>query len=450
MFNVIIATDSKHGIGNNNRLPWHCPEELSIFNLKTKGSVLIMGRKTAQTLPVLKGRLIYCLSKSLKNGIIPNNNPTIFRTFEESINAAKKTGKTIFICGGAEIYKHVFENYKHQIDTVHMSVMKDSFECDTFFKVNLNGFVTTYSHNFEEFVHKEYKPSNNGEQQYLNLLKEILNTGDKRIGRNGLTYSMFGKHLKFDMRNGFPLLTTKKMFTRGIIEELLFFIRGDTDSTILEEKKINIWKGNTSKEFLESRKLDYPEGVMGPMYGYQWRYFNTPYVINNGKPSTKDRKGVDQFQNIINLLKTNPTSRRILMTTYNPSQVEEGVLYPCHSIIIQFYVQDSNLDIFCYNRSQDTVLGTPFNIASTALLMMIVAKLTNLTPRYFNLSMGDAHIYEQHTETIKDQIGRVPYKFPTMILPDINILQNIETLKSSDFKLLNYKHHPAIKVKMIA
>jgi dihydrofolate reductase/thymidylate synthase len=450
MFNVILATDSKNGIGNNGRLPWHCTEELAMFNLKTLGSVLIMGRKTAQTLPTLKGRIVYCLSKSLKNVRISNNNPTIFRNFEDSITAAKKTGKTIFICGGAELYKHVFENYKNQIDTVHMSIMKDSFECDTFFKANLNGFVTTYTRTFDEFVHHEYKPSNNGEQQYLDLLKEILNSGEKRIGRNGLTYSMFGKHLKFDMRNGFPLLTTKKMFTRGIIEELLFFIRGDTDTTILEEKNINIWKGNTSKEFLEARNLNYSQGVMGPMYGYQWRYFNAPYVIYKGKPAVKHTKGVDQLQNVINLLKTDPTSRRILMTTYNPSQAEEGVLYPCHSIIIQFYVQDSNLDIFCYNRSQDTVLGTPFNIASTALLLMIVAKLTNLTPRYFNLSMGDAHIYEQHTDAIKDQIGRIPYKFPTMILPDIKILENIKTLKASDFKLSNYKHHSAVKVKMVA
>lgn len=291
-------------------------------------------------------------------------------------------------------------------------------------------------------VHEQYIKTELGEMQYLNLMSDILKNGDNRIGRNGVTMSMFGKHMKFDLRNGFPLLTTKKMFFRGIVEELLFFLRGDTDSKILEEKKINIWKGNTSKEFLEDRGLNYEPGIMGPMYGYQWRRFGATY-------GTVD-KGIDQLANVINLIKNDPGSRRIIMTDYNPSQAEEGVLYPCHSIIIQFYVQNNFLDMFCYNRSQDVLLGVPFNIASSALLQIIIANITGLTPRFFNLSMGDSHIYDSHISAVREQICRVPYVFPQLELHKLNDISDIEKLKYNDFILSGYIYHPSIKAEMIA
>lgn len=304
---------------------------------------------------------------------------------------------------------------------------------------------------FPEITLILYEKCEKGERQYINLLEDILENGDKRKGRNGVTYSLFCKHLKFDLRNGFPLITTKKMFIRGIIEELLFFLRGDTDTTILDEKKINIWKGNTNSDFLSQKGLPYAPGVMGPMYGYQWRHFGMKYEVDSkGVPIDKNG-GVDQLANVINLLKTDPTSRRILLTDYNPAQAEEGVLYPCHSIVIQFYVIDGFLDIFCYNRSQDTLLGVPFNIASTALLHMIVAKLSDLTPRYFNLSMGDAHIYDVHKDAVKEQISRVPYRPPKMkINKELKTLDDIKELKFEDFELVEYMSHPSIKAMMVA
>jgi thymidylate synthase len=266
------------------------------------------------------------------------------------------------------------------------------------------------------------------------------------------------------------------MFLKGIIEELLFFIRGDTNSKILEEKGINIWKGNTNREFLDVNGFkDRKEGEMGPMYGSIWRSFNSlssekektylqdsKHVNFHYKSYNKDNMSyntgevesinfdIDQLKFIINEIKTNPTSRRILMTSFNPAQVNEGVLWPCHSIVLQFYVQDGFLDMFCYNRSSDIFLGNPFNIASSSLFLIIIGKLTNLTPRYFNLSLGDAHIYETHIESITEQIKRMPYKFPRIQLPEFSTLEEVEKLTYKDFKLMDYQSYESIKVEMIA
>ena len=266
------------------------------------------------------------------------------------------------------------------------------------------------------------------------------------------------------------------MFLKGIIEELHFFIRGDTNSKILEEKGINIWKGNTNREFLDANGFkDRKEGEMGPMYGSIWRHFN--YLSNekekydlqnskrvefNYKSYNKDNMSyttdkiksiefdIDQLKFVINEIKTNPTSRRILMTSFNPSQVNEGVLYPCHSITLQFYVQDGFLDMFCYNRSQDLFHGVPFNIASSSLFLMIIAKLTNLIPRYINISMGDVHIYETHIEAINEQIKRMPYIFPKIQLPEFNTLEEVEKLNYKDFTLIEYQSYQSIKAEMVA
>jgi dihydrofolate reductase/thymidylate synthase len=287
------------------------------------------------------------------------------------------------------------------------------------------------------------------EEQYLKLLNKILLNGDYRNTRNSETYSLFCEHLKLDLREGFPLLTTKKMFIRGIIEELLFFLRGETDSKILEDKNVNIWKGNTSRYFLDSLNMNNrKEGLMGPMYGYQWRFFNAKYNEENGKNL---ENGIDQLENVINLINNDPYSRRILLTSYNPCQSDKGVLYPCHSVICQFYCDsNNNLDMFCYNRSQDIFHGVPFNIASSSLLLMIIANITNRNPRYLNISMGDVHIYKSHLDSVKIQLERIPYKLPKLLInKKIENLNDIENLNFNDFELIDYISHPAIKVDMV-
>ena len=483
MINIILAVDNKNGIGYNKNLPWNIPEELKIFKEKTLDSILIVGRKTLETLPKLKDRMIYCISKRIdvtcKNEII-----YVFQDIENAILQAKNlsriSGKKIFVIGGNEIYNYFFKNYKTEI-TVHISFINETYTCDTFFdKNNLKDFYITKKDDYEKFTHYEMIYQKYGERQYLDLIKDLIKNGERRKTRNAETFSDFCKHLKFDLRDGFPLLTTKKMFLKGIIEELLFFIRGDTQSKILEEKGINIWKGNTNREFLDTNGFtDRKEGEMGPIYGSAWRHFNaiydvkTIYMKENTIPIDEWsvnkymhnfytlclEKGynpelpdfnIDQLKFVINEIKTNPTSRRILMTSFNPAQVHQGVLWPCHSITIQFYVQDEYLDMFCYNRSSDCFHGIPFNIPSSALLLMIISKITNLTPRYLNLTLGDAHIYSSHIEVVEKQIERMPYFFPKIQLPEFTTLEQVEKLTFTDFKINNYNYHPTIKADMVA
>ena len=287
------------------------------------------------------------------------------------------------------------------------------------------------------------------EKQYLSLLNDVYKNGNEKVGRNGMTKSMFGKTLTFDLTEGYPLLTTKKMFFRGIVEELLFFIRGQTDTNILEEKKINIWKGNTNREFLDLiGKNKRRKGIMGPMYGYQWRNYNSEY--DEEKACSKN-DGIDQLKNVIENIRNDPHSRRILLTDFNPLQVHEGVLFPCHSIIIQFYVHDGNLDMFCYNRSSDLFHGLPFNIASSSLFHILIAKITGLKARQFTLSLGDSHIYESHNEVVEKQLLREPLKCPKLeIMKDVKSIEDIEKLEFNDFKLVDYNSHGTLKVAMVS
>jgi dihydrofolate reductase/thymidylate synthase len=453
MTELIIAIDKNNGIGLNNKLPWNCKQELQIFKQKTTNNVLIVGRKTFNSLPKLNNRKIYCLTRDLESTTNSKNNDVTF--IDNFCKIPYIKDKTIFIAGGKQIYEHSL-SIPYYIKKVHLSVMKKSYNCDCFFnKELLDNFVILEKQTFEEFTHYILEPTTScfGERQYLNLLKNIVFNGNTRQTRNGTTLSKFNNHVTFDLSNRvLPMLTTKRMFLRGIVEELLFFIRGDTDTKKLMNKDVNIWKLNTTREFLDSQNLNYDTGVMGPMYGYQWRHFGHPYITDQqGNPiKVNDSDGVDQIKDVINLIKNDPMSRRILLTTYNPTQSREGVLYPCHSVIIQFYVEGESLDMFCYNRSQDTFLGTPFNITSSSLLLIMIAQITNKKPRFFNLSMGDTHIYDIHIEHAKKQLARIPYKFPTITINNLQTLQDIDNLSYQDFVVENYKYHPGIKTQMVA
>ena len=452
MFDIIAACTTDYGIGFLGKIPWNIPEELKIFKSKTQNSILIMGRKTVETLPKLENRIVICLSQNSNIINNDNNNSIICKSIEDVLKLCKERfpEKKIFIAGGEQIYKLVFEKYFHLINMIHFSIVKETYICDTFFPKDENNlFCALITINNEEFTHYTMYKYEYCETMYLKLLSKVLISGDIRNTRNGETKSIFGENLKFNLLYGFPLLTSKKMFFRGIVEELLFFIKGETDSKILENKNINIWKGNTKRDFLDTNGFEErKEGIMGPLYGYQWRYFNADYDEKNAKPL---EKGIDQLKEVIELIKNNPTSRRILLTSYNPEQSKKGVLYPCHSIIIQFYVHENYLDMFCYNRSQDLFLGVPFNIASSALLLILIAKITDLTPRFLNISMGDVHIYKQHYELAKCQIIRKCYQFPELkINKNITSLEDVEKLNFEDFILENYSFEPPFKTEMVA
>jgi thymidylate synthase len=300
----------------------------------------------------------------------------------------------------------------------------------------------------------------NQEFEYLTLLNTVLTTGEKHTSRNAETLSIFNANLHFDLSRGFPLMTHKKMFFRGVVEELLFFIRGDTDTKILEDKGIYIWKGNTDREFLNKMGFDYKEGLMGPNYGYNWRSFGSMY---NPKDGTPLHPGVDQLKNVIDTIRKDPHSRRILLTSYDPMTVSQCVLYPCHTVIAQFHVErgDSDnhqclckkdkLNMFCYIRSSDLFLGLPFNIASSALLLSFIASITDKIPGKLHITLGDAHIYTAHIDAVKTAISRAGelFDFPIIDIPKLDSIEQLENLKFSDINLYGYKSHDTITAPML-
>jgi thymidylate synthase len=298
---------------------------------------------------------------------------------------------------------------------------------------------------------------NQEEIAYLDILRDLITKGNERQTRNSITKSLFSRNLTFDLKNSFPLLTTKKMFFRGIFEELMFFIRGNTNTKILEDKGVKIWKDNTTRTFLDNVGLNhYQEGDMGPMYGYQLRFFNANYKDCNDNYLNK---GVDQLKYVIDTILKDPFSRRIIMTTFNPAQVNEGCLFPCHSLMIQFYIREEN-DIYYlsqqnYIRSNDIFLGNPYNIASFALMSYLlchhlnyITKSNKYKPDMLYITLGDYHLYKDHYEAAQEQINRTPYPFPQLNIKKYH--DNIEDYEYEDIEMINYMSHPAIKTQMIA
>ncbi len=293
---------------------------------------------------------------------------------------------------------------------------------------------------------------NHEEQQYLNLIKNILENGTWEEGRNGKTKSIFGNMMRFSLKDGkIPILTTKKTAWKTCLKELLWFIRGDTDNKLLQEQGVHIWDGNTTREFLDSRGLtDYREGLIGPGYGFQWRHFGGDYDSSAAGVKEDGKPGVDQLQQIIDALKdpAQRTSRRLIMTAWNPQQLDQMALPPCH-ILCQFNVHDGNkLSCSMYQRSNDFFLGIPFNIASYSMLTHLLAKHCGLEAYEFVHFMGNCHIYENAVDACKLQITRQPFPFPTISIKEVR--ENINEYEINDFILENYQSHEAIKVAMVA
>ena len=287
------------------------------------------------------------------------------------------------------------------------------------------------------------------ENQYLALLTSILNNGVEKEDRTGIgTLGIFGAQLRFSLKDKtLPLLTTKKMFLRGIVEELLFFIRGDTDTKKLEDKGVNIWNGNTSRDFLNKRGLKHlPQGSLGKGYGFQWRNFGGTEQPYNYKDYFKD--GIDQLANALDLIKNEPNSRKIIVSAWNPQQLKDMALEPCH-MMFQFQVDNGKLNLLWYQRSVDTFLGLPFNIASYAILNILFAKAAQLEPGELIFSGGDTHIYKNHVSQSLEQAKRAPYQFPKLdINLPINSIEDMEKLSFDNFIIKDYQCHSSIKAEM--
>ena len=286
------------------------------------------------------------------------------------------------------------------------------------------------------------------EQQYLDLIKNILDNGTWEEGRNGRTKSVFGSSMRFDLTNGkIPILTTKKTAWKTCLKELLWFIRGETDNKLLQDQGVHIWDGNTTREFLDSRGLNYREGLIGPGYGFQWRHFNAPYDQETGGPS---EKGIDQLQQIIDALKdpAQRTSRRMVMTAWNPLQIDKMALPPCH-ILCQFNVHDGNkLSCALFQRSCDVALGASFNIASYSFLTHLLAKHCGLVAHEFVYFIGNCHLYEDHVEPMHAVLDKVPFIFPTVLIKEAR--ENIGDYMVDDFIIDGYQSHEVVKMKMVA
>ena len=285
------------------------------------------------------------------------------------------------------------------------------------------------------------------ENQYLNLINDILDTNSEFNGRNGKTLSVFGSAMHFNLENNIvPFLTTKKLAWKTCLKELLWFISGNTSNKVLNEQNVHIWDGNSSREFLDSRNLfDREENDLGPIYGFQWRHFNAEYE----KSDTNYRgKGIDQLNDIIMQLRDpeKRNSRRLVMSAWNPCQLDEMALPPCH-ILCQFNVTDNNkLSCSLYQRSGDVGLGVPFNIASYAMLTHLIAHHTNMVAYEFIYYLGNAHIYDDHIEGLKSQLMREPKRFPELTINKKH--ENIEEYKVDDFKIINYEYYENIKLEM--
>ncbi len=496
--NFIVAVDNKFGIGKNNTIPWFIKEELKYFKNLTKDNVVIMGSKTFFSIPVefrpLKNRLNIVLTnnKDLLNNkhkienliftnLKPSNNILKFQERPNEIQNNKLkfiftiirnnsifNKKDVFIIGGQKIYEMFLELFNNEIyypelqfNKIYLTFIEKDYKCDTFFpKLTENFKLIKYSeksYSEEEDVHfryleyqKDIISLNGDENKYIKIASKILNNGRLRNDRTGVgIYSIFGTQTSFDISKYIPILTTKRVPFKTCVHELLWFLNGDTNNKNLQDKKVNIWNGNSSREYLDKIGLDnLEENDCGACYGFQWRHFGAEYVDCNTDYSGK---GFDQVQYVLNLLKTDPFSRRIFLSAWNSADLLKTCLPPCH-VSIQFYVEEIEnikyLSGHMYQRSADWFLGEPFNILSYSILIYLFAEICDMKPKELIISTGDTHIYSNHIEQMKEQIYRVPITKPKLwINPNIKN-KDLKDISIDDFDLIGYFSHPTIKGKM--
>ena len=493
MLSLIVAHDNKYGIGKNNQLPWKLSQELQYFkHLTTRHpsrttpselylNAVIMGRKTWDSIPTkfrpLPNRLNVVLTKNRSLLESQYNNLTYFTdTLDEGIEYVqdyivkilnKKVGE-IFIIGGASIYREAWK--RNDLVNLYLTHIYEDFECDTFLtsreefpKLVENYNLSTVSEfnqekdiyfRYYKYQRKDYdleSPTiyhNLEEQQYLDLLYKVGLYGIKRDDRTGVgTISTFGEVQKFNLRDTFPILTTKRMYFKAIFEELMLYLRGQTDNKILQEKNIHIWDGNTSREFLDKRGLyDYEEGDMGETYGFNFRHFGGTYRGCQNQDTSPN--GFDQLKNVLDLIANNPTSRRMIISLWNPYTEHKAALPSC-LCWYQFYVNiyDKTLSLLINIRSSDFFLANNWNVCTGALLVHLICNLEhiNLTPGDLTVISGDTHIYLNHLEQVKLNLERKPKPFPKLVVKG---KKNIEDYQYEDVKLLGYQPYPNIKAEM--
>jgi len=505
---VVAATVPDFGIGFKGSIPWRVPEDMKFFKEttsstedETKRNAVIMGRKTWESIPAkyrpLPQRLNIVLTRNthseLAKGLQSMDSVLVSSSLEHAMECLSwpphSDGvESVFVIGGAEIYNLCLTKHRDAIGSVFLTNIHAEAQCDRFLELNLADFDAVHLSDKKQCAtdesvsyqmvkltpkqpadkeneqstanevnteavaavdaaedEKEAAGGDHEENQYLDLIRRILADGVQRADRTGTgTLSLFGAQMRYSLKDGvFPMLTTKRVFWRGVAEELLWFIKGSTSAKELQDKRIRIWDGNSTREFLDKRGLTHhEEGDLGPVYGFQWRHFGAAYKTMH---DNYDGLGVDQLMNCIEQIRNNPTSRRIVMTAWNPSDLEKMALPPCH-MFVQFYVARGALSCQMYQRSADMGLGVPFNIASYALLTRLVAQVCGLEAGEFVHVIGDAHVYLNHVEPLREQLKRTPRKFPVLKINPNKM--DIDSFEYKDFKVVGYEPHKTIKMKM--
>jgi len=458
----VSAVCKGRGIGKNGQLPWRIPKDLKWFKDLTKGHIVIMGRKTYDSLPQKPLPDRYNIILTQNSELLKNKHGFDNVYFTNSHNVLNELAdlrqaygfSTAFVIGGRQIY----ELFMNLFQEMYITYIDASFEFDTKFPHFEHFKLDSYISDMEEeqkirvsFLKYVKTAQLSDEYNYLDLLKNIMNRGGGREDRTGTgTLSVFARQLRFDLSNNtLPLLTTKFVGWKTVLKELLWFLRGDTNSKSLEKQGVNIWKLNSTRDFLDKRGLShYEEGDIGPMYFFNIFHYGTEY---QGCHTDYTGKGYDQMAELIKGLQEDPFSRRHLLTTYNPSTVSQSVLAPCHGIVIQFYVESHSpkrLSCHVYIRSSDTILGLPFNIASYAMLTHIIAKKVGMVAKELIISTGDTHIYMNHFEQAKEQLMRKPFPFPKFNVSDSIITKDWKELVVDDFDVIGYFSHEPIKAPM--
>ena len=475
-FNIIVCVDARFGISKNGETPWDKPDDLINFRAITtarspndKPNLCIMGRKTFEQVKYLHKREILVISTSMKDHKKAVSVEPDFASALKWASRNKDEIGQIFVCGGSRIYN---EAIRHPAATMlYINKLDRDYECDNLIPDIQVIFDSTRESGWEFqdeiFGHRHYFRRNLHENAYLDLLKDVIGS-ELRPNRTGIpSYSKFAQRLEYPLIDGFgrkvlPLLTTKRVPYKLVLSELLWIMNGGTDTKFLLEHNNHIWDGNSTREFLNKRGLGHYEvGELGPLYGFQWRFFGSSYMTNTEYKETGidsedarialyQQEGYDQITAVIESIRTDPFSRRHVVSAWNPPQLKDMALAPCH-FVFMFYVScergDGKTDNFsnttpkylsCHlvMRSNDMFLGHPFNVASYATLTHMIAAMTGLTAKELVITMNDCHVYSNHVDQVKEQTMRSPCGFPTMEFSD-DIKKKIEenTLQLEDFNM---------------
>jgi len=483
MYNLIACVNKNGLLGQENDLYATSSKDLHYFSQVTKGhslpkqNIVVMGYNTWLSLPhkPLRDRYNIVVTKNhsnikIDNGLIMKSLDKTFEYIETVLfTSLKDKFGEVFVIGGASIYEQCLLKYPDQLNKMYITEIDDEWQGDDDSKYFHYGSMLSrmsvikervestdtriYDPNDQHYkvkhcnlifrVYQKKELINSDEQQYLTLMNSIVNDGLLMEGRNGQVKSSFGEKMVFNL-DRFPLLTTKKMGHKTVLRELLWFLKGSTDNQALKDKNVHIWDQNASKEFLESRGLPYEEDDLGPVYGFQWRHFGASY---KDRDTDYTGQGFDQIKWLIQEIKDNPSSRRLILNAWNPSDLDKMALPPCH-ILSQFYVNIDEGTLSCqlYQRSGDMFLGVPFNIASYAYLTYILCKLTGYKPGKLHHVLGDAHVYQEHYQAVKDQYKRVPKVFPKLTISDE--LTDIDNIDEKMFILEEYSSYSRISAPM--